>query len=133
MQTQPAAKPSDSLVVTAPGAIAEFILSLVASVQTYNGVERRADPRFPISIPVKVTPYDTQGNRSREKFVAVTRDMSASGIAFLHTAPIEEDFWLLEFGHPQAEGVRLVLQVLYRRPVGPLWEIAGRFVNETQS
>jgi hypothetical protein len=133
MQSESVTKPSDSLVVTSRGAIAEFILGLVASVQTYNGVERRADPRFPISIPVKVTPYNTQGNRSREKFVAVTRDMSASGIAFLHTAPVEEDFWLLEFGHPQTEGVRLALQVLYRRPVGPLWEIAGRFVTEPQS
>jgi hypothetical protein len=113
--------------------VAEFIHTLVAERLKYEGVERRGEPRFPICIPVEATPYDVGGQRARAKFVAVTRDISASGITFLHTASVEEDYWLLEFPRPGIRGIRLVLKVLYRRPIGPLWEIAGRFVTEPTS
>ncbi|HEX4000477.1 MAG TPA: PilZ domain-containing protein [Pirellulales bacterium] len=119
-----------SLPLTSAGEIGCFVRDIVFAVQGYDGVERRAEPRFAISIPVEVTPYDVDPLRAHPKFVAVTRDISASGVTFLHTTSIEETYWLLKFAHPRARGVRLVLEVLYRRPIGPLWEIAGRFVTE---
>ena len=110
--------------------VAEFIHALVTDVKSYNGVEQHAEPRFPVCIPVEATPYDVGEHRTREKFVAVTRDISVSGITFLHTKSVEEDFWVLEFQRPAVKGIRLVMEVLYRRPIGPFWEIAGRFVTE---
>ena len=103
---------------------------LVFDMHKWDGVERRSEPRFAISVPVEVTPYEVEPLRAHLKFVAVTRDISASGITFLHTESVQEDFWLLEFARPRTKGIRLVLEVLYRRPIGPLWEIAGRFVTE---
>jgi len=119
-----------SLPLTSAEEIANFVRELVFAMHTYDGVERRAEPRFAISVPVEATPYDVDPLRPQEKFVAVTRDISASGITFLHTKSVEENFWLLEFGWPRSKGIRLVLEVLYRRPIGPLWEIAGRYVTE---
>lgn len=120
--------------ITSVEGVGDFVRELVADVLLkYDGVERRIEPRYPISIPVVATPYDVGRNRAGSKFVAVTRDVSASGVTFLHTNSVDEDFWILEFGRPVANGARLVLEVLYRRPIGPLWEIAGRFVTEPTS
>jgi hypothetical protein len=116
--------------ITSAEEIAGFVRDLVFEMHTYDGVERRAEPRFAVSVPVEATPYDLDPLRPHEKFVAVTRDISASGITFLHTKSVDENFWLLKFDWPRSKGVRLVLEVLYRRPIGPLWEIAGRFVTE---
>lgn len=119
-----------SLPLTSAKEIANFVRELVFEMHKYDGVERRAEPRFAVSVPVEATPYDVDSMRAHERFVAVTRDISASGITFLHTKSVEEDFWLLKFAWPRTRGVRVVLEVLYRRPIGPLWEIAGRFVTE---
>ena len=49
-------RPSQPL--TAADEIASFVRDLVFDMHQWDGVERRAEPRFAISVPVEVTPYE---------------------------------------------------------------------------
>jgi hypothetical protein len=108
--------------------IAKFVMDLTADVRNAQGDERRPELRgYSILVPVFVTPFDAAGQRVGERFLAVTRDISAIGGAILHSSNVAGQYLLLEFHLPGDREFRLVLEILRVREVGPLWELAGRF------
>jgi hypothetical protein len=102
-------------------AITAFIRELVDEAQQDFVVDRRREHRFPLLIPVIVTPI----REGASTFAAVTRDISLRGVSLLHTGPVEDHYLRIQF-KPDAPPV--VIEVLRRRKVGPLWEIAGKFL-----
>ncbi|HEV2968420.1 MAG TPA: PilZ domain-containing protein [Pirellulales bacterium] len=97
-------------------------------------VERRAEPRCPVCISMEAIPYDSHGHRANQPFTAVTKDVSASGISFLHDAVILDRFLLVRFHRlNQHNSQQIVLEVSRRRQVWPLWEIAGKVHSGTEA
>ena len=93
--------------------------------------DERVDVRYPVCIPIEVTPYDDQGQRSGEPFATVTKDISAGGIAFLDRA--ETTGWFAVISFPKAKrhsDQHIVVEVRYCRELGPLWQTGGRFLVE---
>jgi hypothetical protein len=108
-----------------------LVRDLLNDIQADFIGEQRAYPRHPICVAIEAIPFDSQGHQTGKAFTAVTKDISATGLSFLHHAAILDRYLLVRF--PQSDRFPtqwIVLEVLRRRPVGPLWEIAGRSVAE---
>ncbi len=113
--------------------VIDLLRGVVDEGQANYIADQRGDRRYPLCVPVEVTPYDINGQRSGEPFTAVTEDVSAGGMAFLHRYPTREQILAISF--PQSENYaddRIILQVTRRQAVGPLWEIAGRFITDSE-
>jgi hypothetical protein len=108
-----------------------FVRDLLNDIQAEYIGEQRAYPRHPICVSIEVIPFDSQGHQAGKAFTAVTKDISATGLSFLHDAVILDRYLLVRFPRSDRYPSQwIVLEVLRRRPVGPLWEIAGRSVAE---
>jgi hypothetical protein len=108
-----------------------FVRDLLNDIQAQYIGEQRAHPRHAICVAIEAIPFDSQGHQAGKAFTAVTKDISASGLSFLHHSAILDRYLLVRF--PRSERCNsqwIVVEVLRRRPVGPLWEIAGRSVAE---
>ena len=112
----------------------QFVRELLNDVQADYIAEQRANSHYPLCIPIEAIPFDSQGKQAGASFTAVARDISANGLSFLHHSAILDRYLLVRF--PQARqhpSQWIVIEVLRRRQVGPLWEIAGRSVAEPQA
>ena len=108
-----------------------FVRNLLNEIQVEYIGEQRAHPRHPICVPIEAIPFDSQGHQAGPAFTAVTKDISATGLCFLHHSAILDRYLLVRFpGQDHDQSQWIVLELLRRRPVGPLWEIAGRSVAE---
>jgi hypothetical protein len=108
-----------------------FVRDLLDDVQAEYIGEQRAYPRHPICVSIEAIPFDSQGHQAGKAFTAVTKDISATGLCFLHHAAILDRYLLVRFPRSDRYPSQwIVLEVLRRRAVGPLWEIAGRSVAE---
>jgi hypothetical protein len=107
----------------------DLIREILDDTQAEYIADERVDLRYPVCIPIEVTPYSDQGERSGESFATITRDVSAGGIAFLHTAAVTDRYVVITF--PKAKrhsDERVVVEVRYCRELGPLWQTGGRFL-----
>jgi len=118
-------------VIQSKEEVIAFAQELLNDIQVDYLAELRAEARCPVCTSIEATPYDSQGQRAGEPFTAVTKDVSACGISFTHNTAILERYLLLRFPRSnQFKSRWIVLEVIRRRQVGPLWEIAGRFIAE---
>ncbi|HKD36129.1 MAG TPA: PilZ domain-containing protein [Pirellulales bacterium] len=108
-----------------------FARDLLNHIQADYIVEQRAFPRHPVCVPIEVIVFDKQGRQTAPPFVAVAKDISATGLSFLHDSAIGDPYLLVRFpdsgNHSQQW---LVLEFVRGRRVGKLWEIGGRSVAE---
>lgn len=120
--------------VTSKEEVVRLIREVVHEVREDCVEDRRADTRCPICVPVEVAACNSKNHRNGWRCTMVTKDVSATGMSILHTATVRDRFLIVSF--PQSDRHaedRLVLEVTRRRPVGPLWELGGRFITESES
>ena len=122
-------KPAQTVLATAGLEEQSFIEQLVEDSQRYQGANRRQYRRYTLGIAVRAFQVNDSMENLREEYVGVTRDISLSGAAIYFTQAISERVLALEFATPSGESNRTLMQVLRCRPVGPLFEIAGRFLS----
>src|SRR6267142_919162 len=78
----------------------------------------RSQQRYPVCIPVEVIPYNLQGERTGEPFVGATKDVSASGMAILFTAPVRDRLLVVSFPQSKQHADHgIILQVVRCRQV----------------
>jgi hypothetical protein len=104
-------------------AITSLIRDLIDQAQKDFVVDRRRERRCPLLTPVTVLPV----GRLAAAFAAVTHDISTRGISLLHTGPVDDHYLYLQFPESPQGSLTVVMEVLRRRKIGPLWEIAGNF------
>ena len=94
-----------------------------------TGKNRRAEPRFMFSVPVRLRPRDA----SRRTLRGFAREISRSGIGLLAEEALHPgDLHCLTIDHCEAP-LLLEAQVVWCRPAGDGWYLAGcRFVSEVQ-
>ena len=117
-------------VMRSAAEIADFVDESTIDSRAYYGDERRTETRHALAIAIGVTPVDDRGTPTGDRFAAVTRDMSRIGMALFHTSEFAGDYLRVEFSTAEHPRFQVVLEVLRCRPIGPLWEIAGRFLTE---
>ena len=113
-----------------PERVVSFIRRVIRGEKFYAGPERRKSLRYPITMPVRVTPLDDNQQALDESFVAVTRDISVTGLCFYHTHPVKQRFLQLELTSPAREQCTVLLETARCRQAGPFFEIGGRFLGE---
>jgi hypothetical protein len=109
-------------------AINALVKELIDEAQRDFVVDRRREHRLPLSILVNAIPIGKNGRPTGSGFAAVTRDVSARGISFLHTGSVEAKYLFLGFPQASFNPQALVVEVLRRIEIGPLWIIAGKFI-----
>src|SRR5947209_8481531 len=68
-----------------------------------HGDERRAHPRYAMSVPVTVIPLGPGFKPTGEPFQGVTRDISVKSVALLHTKRMDEDSFVVHFKGPDEQ------------------------------
>ena len=121
------------LVAPPPDALVRFAQRALNQQDSFAGQERRSEPRHAIAINVLAIPVNEKFERNGEPFMAVSRDISASGIALFHNRDVPSKFLALEISDPWGNPLRLILNVLRTRSLGLFYEIAGRFVMRMDS
>src|SRR5262245_30835638 len=124
MSTTPSAVSGAAVrgIVRSPDQVVQLLSGLIDDLQANYVVDRRKERRYPLCITVEVAACDLYGQRSGETFTAVTKDISAGGMSFLHRFPIRDQ--MVGIGFPATgrhANALLLLQILRRRAVGPLW------------
>ncbi len=110
--------------------IDQFVEHLTAAKRLFDGNRQRAEVRYPLTCPVRVTPLDLNGNRKGKPFDGVLRDISCRGISLLAASRTEEKFLALEFRFSNGVACHGAIEVSRCRQIGPLWEFAGPFFDE---
>ena len=131
--TKDAARSNPQSVVSPLHEISAFVKQITQDAHFYMGNEKRSEARYSMTVPVRVCQISHSFERVGEEFVAVSRDISTRGISFFHTAAVSEKWLSVELTVPEVGTMQAVIEVLRCRAVGPLFEIAGRFVNDLNS
>ena len=113
--------------------ISAFVKRVTQDAHFYMGNEKRSEARYSMTVPVRVCQISHSFERVGDEFIAVTRDISTRGISFFHTSAVSEKWLSLELTSPEVGTMQAVIEVLRCRQVGPLFEIAGRFVSDLNS
>lgn len=98
-----------------------------------DGPERRAQPRYAISLPVDVQPLNADHHPCGPARRVVTRDISEQGIGLLSDRPIETQYLRIEIPTPSGEPVEALVEVLRCRRHAFLYDIGGRFVTDSDT
>lgn len=123
-------------LVHPPQVVAAFIARLTAGLHpiTYvKGAEKRSQPRYILSIPVDVQPLDTMFDLHGDVFQVQTRDISTTGIGLIHSQAADTKFLALRLAHPDGEQLQTVVEVLWSRPRGRLFDIGGSYLTKSNS
>jgi hypothetical protein len=125
-----AAPEQPSKELSPPPRVVSFVRRVIRGEKFYGGPERRVNLRYPLTMPVKVTPLNNdQMPSGTEPFLAVTRDISVGGLCLYYIHEVKEKYLQLELSSPNHDHLDVVIEVVRCRQAGPFWEIAGPFVG----
>ena len=109
--------------------VSKLTAGLYASSKREHGLERRALPRFLLSVIVEVQPMDEDLKLQDLPFRIVTRDLSFAGIGMQGSRPVKTKFLALQLTSPNGDRMQVLLEVIRCRSSGNVYDIAGRFVT----
>jgi len=109
----------------------EYVRRLVGSLagNLYKGPERREHKRYQMAVPVVAVPLGVDFRVAGEPVRMTTINVSLGGAALVHTRFTEAPYFALDFTIAGVEHVHVLLVVLRVRNFGPVYEVAGRFIN----
>lgn len=117
-----------------PQEIREFMRRLIVqhgqADELCGGKERRSEKRFRITVPVLAKPIGEDLQSAGEPFVAVTKDISTRGLAFLHYEAIESKFLVVRLTDLGGRHLTGAIEVLRCRPLDRFFEVGGKFVTK---
>lgn len=118
---------ADQIAEPPPGVI-EFVkrLQALASDPDEN---QRLHIRYPVLTVVTLAPLDQYYRPAGPPFKAVTRDVSAVSISFLHTRAIVDPQLAVLLNVPGRGVETFIAKVLRCAPIGPLYDVACQFTN----
>jgi hypothetical protein len=120
-----------SCLVKPPEAIVAFIRQMVSDGQLV--ANRRTVARQQLVVPVTVVPVDDGFYPIDEPFMAVTRDVSTTGLSLMHTRAVHCALLVVELPVRSAAAIQLVLRVVRCRSFGRFYEIAGHFIMRLET
>ena len=113
-----------------PEAIVEFVTKMMRTECKRNdnrGAQRRA-----VVVPVPLIQLDEGLSPTGNVHMAVTRDISSSGISLVSTRAANSPFLAVELSASYDETIQIVMRVIRCRPLRCFYEIAGPFFTVAQ-
>jgi hypothetical protein len=110
-----------------PAYVQRLVHSLVHKI--YDGLDRRAHKRYRMAVPVVAVPLGFDFKVAGEPLRMTTKDISLSGASLIHTRFTERPYFALDFTAAGVEHVQVTLEVLSVRNFGPIYEVAGQFID----
>jgi CheY-like chemotaxis protein len=94
------------------------------------GGDRRKTDRVSLLATVVAVPVTKQFEPCGEAFKAAARDVSQGGMSMLHTRAISSEYVALRWQSLASKNsfIKVVMQLIRCRPMGPFYELAGQFV-----
>ena len=125
---------TSSVAETSSDVIAAFMQEVIVQYHSFGGQFRRLEPRESVAIPVRVCPLSEDLKLDGETFLAVTRDVSCSGIGFFHTRAIDSPFVQVVISSPETSSeMNLLARVEHCTPCGGFVIIGCRIVGSAES
>jgi len=90
---------------------------------------KRESERFQMATWVPAVLIDEQLEPSGDPFLVMTRNISTSGIALVHTQPIQEGRIAIELTGASGERIQLALQILRCRELDRFYELGCRYLR----
>ena len=120
----------ESNLARPPEATAEFIAKMLRT--EYKGTDKRNSQRRAVVVPVPVIELDENVSPTGNVHMAVTRDISSSGISLISTRAANSRFIAVELSISYDETIQVVIRVNRCRPLRCFYEIAGPFFTVAQ-
>jgi hypothetical protein len=110
-------------------AVIEHVRNLVSSYEPI--IERREAPRLSVTFSARAVALDDQLRPVGDEFFLVVRNISATGLGLLSTTPVNSTFLAIEFATDGGETLHVAIEVRRCQPIGPCFDVGGRFVLPT--
>lgn len=121
-------------LVHPPSDLKKFVEDLIQRLAEeglyYRGPDRRWESRHAVAIEVNAIPLDADLQAQGDGFLATTRNISSGGISLICSEQIDSPFLAVEITVPKERPFHAAVEVLRCSPVGPYFEIAGKFVTK---
>jgi len=114
-------------LVQPPKSVSDFLARL--DREGDDDAERRELPRRPIVIEVAIFPVDSAHRQCGESFLAISKDVSASGMVLIHTRAVNSGNVVVEIVNRDNESVRLLARVVRCQATTRFYEIGLQFVS----
>jgi len=114
-------------LILPPKAVADFLSRLDEGADF--DAERRTSARKFATLEVAVIPVDRELKQCGESFLALSKDISATGMALLHTRTITESHVVVELANRDDRMLQLLATVVRCHAVHRFYEIGLRFVT----
>jgi hypothetical protein len=101
----------------------------LAAYDEQDPTGKRASERFQMATLVPAIRIDEQLEPVGEPFLVMTRNISTSGIALVHTQPIKEGRIAIELTGASGERIQLALQILRCRELDRFYELGCRYLR----
>lgn len=111
-----------------PEDVVAFVNRLVTEHTEYEGPERRATRRKPLSVPVEVQGLDDDFGVMGQPFSAMTTDISGGGIGFIHSEPLDFKYIGLTLRVRSGDEIQLIASIRHCTHIDEFYEIGGRFL-----
>lgn len=124
----------ESSIERMPSAVVEFVERAIENMEI-DGLHanRRAHPRFGLSHAVIAMPVNGKHQPLGSCFEAFGRDLSAGGMALVHTRAVREQLLALQITLPNgAKPIRMIGKVTRCRPLGRFYDIGVKFVAKVE-
>jgi ribosomal protein L37AE/L43A len=111
----------------------EYVQRLVRALTSsaHEGPDRRQTKRYRMAVPVVAVPLGFDFKVAGDPLRMTTKDISVGGVSLIHTRFTERPYFALDFTAAGVEHMQVTLEVLSVKNFGPVYEIAGKFVDRT--
>lgn len=99
------------------------------AVRPCEGVERRAEERYPLAVVVEYVPLDQLQRPCGAAGTAVTRDLSRSGIGLFTEREVSTEFLRVRIAAWAGRRAELLVQVLRCEPRDFMYDVGGRILR----
>lgn len=110
----------------------ESFVQHIAREYFLDGIDRRSEPRYRLTIQVRVQPVDEYENVIGAAVRAVTRDLSVGGIGLNCQDPLNGKL-IVQLESPSGTKLRTLAEVLRCEPIGYYFDVGCRFLCEAQT
>jgi hypothetical protein len=108
-------------------ALLSFVRRQVYRDESYNGAERRTEPRHMMVMPVVVQAVDEQIAPVGQPQAMVIRNFSNNGAELVYEFPFEHKRIVIELTYPE-EGKFLAAEIRWNKTLGPFYHLGCQVV-----
>jgi hypothetical protein len=88
--------------------------------------------RYRMAVPVVAVPLGFDFKIAGEPLRMTTKDISLGGVSLIHTRFTDQPYFALGFTAAGVEYVQVIAEILSVRNFGPVYEVAGQFVDRVR-